>query len=84
MGPAKERIGLTIDAILDKYTAGRFPTMRVIWEKLLNEHGVTAAYATVRRYLPAIPTGARTPWRGSPASLQETSLRPPNYPSTAT
>lgn len=58
MGPAKGRIGPTIDAILDEYAAahaGRFPTMRVIWEKLLDEHGVTAAYATVHRYLASHP-----------------------------
>ncbi|WP_406510588.1 TniQ family protein [Streptomyces sp. NBC_00212] len=58
MGPAKGRIGPTIDAILDEYAAahaGRFPTMRVIWEKLLDEHGVTAAYATVHRYLTSHP-----------------------------
>ncbi|MGW7343099.1 hypothetical protein [Streptomyces sp. NPDC054854] len=58
MGPAKGRIGPTIDAILDEYAAahaGRFPTMRVIWEKLLDEHGVTDAYATAHRYLASHP-----------------------------
>ncbi|MEU3342942.1 hypothetical protein, partial [Streptomyces sp. NPDC006668] len=58
MGPAKGRIGPLIDAILDEYAAahaGQFPTMRVIWEKLLDEHHVTAAYATVHRYLTKHP-----------------------------
>ncbi|MFJ9822649.1 hypothetical protein ACIRU3_47250 [Streptomyces sp. NPDC101151] len=62
-----------IDAILDEYAAahaGQFPTMRVIWEKLLDEHHVTAAYATVHRYLTKHP-------RWSPDTL----VRQPNQPS---
>ncbi|WP_189316887.1 hypothetical protein [Streptomyces brasiliensis] len=73
VGPAKGRIGPLIDAILDEYAAahaGQFPTMRVIWEKLLDEHHVTAAYATVHRYLAKHPH-----W--SPDTL----ARQPNTPS---
>lgn len=58
VGPAKGRIRPVIDAILDEYAAThayQFPTMRVIWEKLLDDHHVTAAYATVHRYLTKHP-----------------------------
>ncbi|MFC9812729.1 hypothetical protein ACFVJM_11765 [Streptomyces virginiae] len=84
MGPAKEHIGLTIDAILNKYTAGRFPTMRVIWEKLLNEHGVTAAYATVHRYLAKHPPWSTDTLARQPGQPSGDFFAPPNYPSTAT
>ena len=72
VGPAKGRIGPTIDAILDEYAAahaGSLPTMRVIWEKLLDEHHITAAYATVHRYLASHPQ-----W--SPDTLARQSAQP--------
>lgn len=73
VGPAKGRIGPTIDVIVDEYAAahtGQLPTMREVWEKLLDEHQVTAAYATVHRYLASHP-------RWSPGTL----ARQPGQPS---
>lgn len=54
VGPAKERVGPTIDAILDEYAtihAGQLPTVREVWEKLLDDHDATVSYGTVHRYM---------------------------------
>ncbi|MCX5497935.1 TniQ family protein [Streptomyces sp. NBC_00053] len=58
IGPAKERVGPTIDAILDEHAtthAGALPTVRLVWEKLLDEHDASASYGTVHRYMTAHP-----------------------------
>jgi hypothetical protein len=73
VGPAKGRIGPTIDVILDEYAAahaGQLPTIRLIWEKLLDEHHITAAYATVHRYMANHP-------RWSSDTLARQSDQPP-------
>lgn len=58
VGPAKERVGPTIDAILDEYAtthAGQLPTAREVWEKLLDDHDATVSYGIVHRYLSSHP-----------------------------
>ncbi|MBL1098341.1 hypothetical protein [Streptomyces coffeae] len=47
MGPAKERVGPTIDVILDEYAAthaDQLPTVREVSEKLLDDHDATVSY----------------------------------------
>jgi hypothetical protein len=54
VGPAKERVGPTIDTILDEYAAlhtNQLPTVREVWEKLLDEHDAAVSYGTVHRYM---------------------------------
>lgn len=58
VGPAKQRVGPTIDAILDEYAnmhAGQLPTVREVWEKLLDDHDATVSYGTVHRYMSSHP-----------------------------
>ncbi|MFG2525610.1 hypothetical protein [Streptomyces sp. NPDC048527] len=58
VGPAKERVGPTIDAILDEYAtthAGQLPTVREVWETLLDDHDATVSYGTVHRYMSSHP-----------------------------
>ncbi|MCA1221896.1 TniQ family protein [Streptomyces sp. 8L] len=58
VGPAKERVGPIIDAVLREYAAahaGRFPTVREVWEKLLDDHDATVSYGTVHRYMSGHP-----------------------------
>jgi hypothetical protein len=58
VGPAKERVGPTIDAILDEYAtthAGQLPTVREVWETLLDDHDITVSYGTVHRYMSSHP-----------------------------
>jgi hypothetical protein len=58
VGSAKGRIGPMIDTILEEHLAqngGRTPTVALVWERLLDEHGSSVAYATVHRYLSTHP-----------------------------
>ena len=58
VGPAKERVGPTIDAILDEHAAthaGQLPTVREVWEKLLDDHDATVSHGTVHRYMSSHP-----------------------------
>ncbi|TKA10942.1 TniQ family protein [Actinacidiphila oryziradicis] len=78
-GPAKGRVGPAIDAILDEHAAthaGQLPPVRLVWERLLDEHDATVAYATVHRYMSSHPlknpdTLTSHPGRTSGNSLAE-------------
>ncbi|MFL9655104.1 TniQ family protein [Streptomyces sp. PB17] len=57
-GPAKGRVGPVIDAILDEHAArhaGQLPTVRLVWERLLDEHDADVSYGTVHRYMSSHP-----------------------------
>jgi len=57
-GPAKGRVGPMIDAILNEHNAthaGQLPTVRLVWERLLDEHDANASYGTVHRYMSSHP-----------------------------
>lgn len=51
--PALDRVRPAIDAMLEQYDAAQAepPTVRMVWERLLDEHDATVSYATVRHYL---------------------------------
>ncbi|MEF3115206.1 TniQ family protein [Streptomyces chrestomyceticus] len=57
-GPAKARVRPAIDAILAEYVAmhdGQLPTVRLVWEKLLDEHDMDVSYGTVHRFIATHP-----------------------------
>jgi hypothetical protein len=57
-GHAKGRVGPAIDIILDEHAArhaGQLPTVRLVWERLLDEHDADVSYGTVHRYMSSHP-----------------------------
>lgn len=75
VGPAKERVGPTTPSSTSTpiCTPARLPTVREVWEKLLDDHDATVSYGTVHRYM------SRHPLKNPDTLISPTELTTGNY-----